>query len=159
MLSQTAVSWVHVAHAHTACSCAALASAPLRDLFRGAFVMLNSLTSLLLLGVPPGPTLESMPATGQCAAVLTYLQLGLGLVAPALVQAALEAHLFRQHQAQRARQGLPPERGAHARLYAWVAAALSAAPEELLIVAAAWLGVCLLWSASLALSSLAAPGQ
>lgn len=153
MLAQVVVSAAHIARASTTCGCAALTSEPLRQLFHGAFVMLNSLTTLLLLpSTPCIAALEGTPPAGQCAAVLSYLQLSLGLVAPALAQAALEARLFSQHEAERQCRGLPPERGAHARLYRRILQVGHAAPEELLIVAAAWLGVCLLWIMALAIS-------
>lgn len=63
------------------------------------------------------PGLASREPAAECAEVLTYLQLMLGVALPALVQAALEAHLFEQHQQQRQQLGLPPERGLQACMY------------------------------------------
>jgi len=56
----------------------------------------------------------------ECATLLSYLQLSIGLVGPALVQAVIEARLFAKHQQQRQQAGLPPEHGWHAGLYAVV---------------------------------------
>ena len=53
----------------------------------------------------------------QCRTVLAWQQLCLSLAAPALVAAAAETRLWQQHEAQRRRQGLPPEGGWQARLY------------------------------------------
>ena len=46
------------------------------------------------------------------------VRLLLAVLLPAVVQAALEAALFGQHQRERQRAGLPPERGWQASTYA-----------------------------------------
>jgi hypothetical protein len=78
------------------------------------YQLLSSLAYTLPLPVSaflsPGPVAE-------CATVLRWFQIALGLLAPLLWEAAWAASLFQQHQRQRRAQGLPPERGAHAALY------------------------------------------
>ena len=61
----------------------------------------------------PPPTRDApLPSIGEeCRTVLAFLQLSLGLVAPAVALACLEARLYVQHVAQRRRAGLPRERG------------------------------------------------
>mgnify|MGYP001810291020 FL=1 len=80
--------------------------------------------------------------------MLAYLQLCLGLVAPAMAVACLETRLYAQHAAQRRRAGLPPERGWwHPRQYA----ALADAGQGL-----DWFsGPVLAWTASAALHAAA----
>lgn len=63
------------------------------------------------------------PAAEQCQAVLAYLQ-GVGVLAPLLLAAAVEARMFASHERQRRQAGLPPEPGWQARVYHCVAAAL-----------------------------------
>ena len=46
-----------------------------------------------------------------------YLDLVLGCLLPALVQAAAEARLYAEHSEERRREGLPPEKGWQARLH------------------------------------------
>ena len=60
-------------------------------------------------GVAP-PVLSSPP---RCS----YLDLTLGCLLPALVQAAAETRLYVQHSAERRRLGLPRERGWQARVH------------------------------------------
>ncbi|PRW33101.1 hypothetical protein C2E21_7896 [Chlorella sorokiniana] len=53
----------------------------------------------------------------ECRTVLAWQQLFLSLAAPALVAAVAETRLWRRHQEERERSGLPPEGGLQARLY------------------------------------------
>jgi hypothetical protein len=54
---------------------------------------------------------------GECAVLIRFLQFGLGVLAPQLAAGLSEARLFRRHQQQCRRAGLPPERGVHAAVY------------------------------------------
>ena len=67
----------------------------------------------------PGTTLSALlpPGTDVCAAVVTFLQLAIGLAAPALLQAAAEAAAFERHQRQRHACGLAKEAGLRASCY------------------------------------------
>jgi len=80
-----------------------------------------ALAQLLWLGgtMPPSAPAShrALPPAQECATVLTFLQLSLGLALPALAQAAVEAHLWRQHQQQRRQLGIPDEKGWQQRLY------------------------------------------
>ena len=78
---------------------------------------------LLSFPGPPPPRDAPLPSVAEeCRTVLAYLQLCLGLVAPAVAVACLETRLYAQHAAQRRRAGLPPERGWwHPRQYAALA--------------------------------------
>ena len=79
------------------------------------------------------------------------LQLALGLVAPLLVQAVLEAALFQRHQEERASAGLPPEHGWAARAYGAIATQ-AVEMEPLLATMAIWVLGGILWDAALLLS-------
>ena len=68
------------------------------------------------LPLPVSAFLSPDPVT-QCATVLRWFQIALGLLAPLLWEAAWAARQFQQHQRQQRAQGLAPERGAHAALY------------------------------------------
>ena len=53
----------------------------------------------------------------ECGTILAWQQLMFGLALPLLAQLALESRLWVQHEAQRRRRGLPPERSLVAPLY------------------------------------------
>lgn len=70
-------------------------------------------------------------STAECASGLILLQLSaFGLAA--IFKARQEHRLFAQHQWQRLRAGLEPERGFHARVYSAAAALLEPGRGELL---------------------------
>lgn len=71
-------------------------------------------------------------------------QLSLGLAAPLLVQAAVEAGLFRQHQAERRTAGLPPITGVAARVYTEIGG-LAEALDAVTATMAAWVLAGILW--------------
>lgn len=95
------------------CTSAWLATPAAEGLTHGAFDLLNALRYSVL--VPASR--PSLAPRDECAVVLSYLHICLGLVLPALVQAAAEARLFREHQHQRQRLGLALEKGWQLRLY------------------------------------------
>lgn len=69
----------------------------------------------------PGTAMSALlPGTDACAFTLMFLQLTVGLAAPALLQAAAEAAAFVRHQQQRRTCGAVEERGLQARLYLWL---------------------------------------
>lgn len=76
--------------------------------------LLSSAAALVPLPVSMGAAHDGV---GECACLLAFLQLGLGLLAPLLVDALQGARLFEAHQRQRAGAGLPPECGLHAEVY------------------------------------------
>lgn len=61
---------------------------------------------------------NGLTAGAQCRAVLSYLQLTIGLVGPALLQAVVETRFFMQHAQQRRQLGLQPEKGWEPCIYA-----------------------------------------
>lgn len=68
-------------------------------------------------GASPGPATRGQEAVAECVAVVSFFQIGIGLVLPLLLEARLAACLFHRHQRQRRAAGLPPERGPHAAAY------------------------------------------
>lgn len=123
-------------HNQLVCSSAALTSPVVQRLTRQTFQSL----SLVRLALQPMLVLEQPPLSpeGECAAVLGFAQLAVGLVAPALVAAAHEASLFLEHQEQRLDAGLPPEAGWQAWLYERVACALVGARPLPMLLAGLW---------------------
>ena len=100
----------------------------------------------LFLGFPGPPAPYGPPrpdAATDCRTVLAYLQLGLGLVAPALVLLVLEARLHQQHAEQRRHARLEREGGVQAALCERVAGAAEGADWV------SWLGLAWLLSALL----------
>ncbi|PRW33146.1 hypothetical protein C2E21_7801 [Chlorella sorokiniana] len=67
------------------------------------------------LPLPLAPMVAPTPAE-QCAVIVTFYQVALGLLLPLLWEAVTSARAFAAHQRQRRAAGLPPERG----LQAWV---------------------------------------
>jgi len=78
----------------------------------------SRLSLLSYLSPLPASIDAGMEAIPECATTLRFFQLVIGALLPLGWQAATEARLFRQHQEQRRRAGLQPERGLDARLYA-----------------------------------------
>jgi len=106
------------------CATSKLTSATAQQHTHRAFQLLNSLRFNPL---EPAPTLLTEVAghappstTEECATLMSYFQLSIGLVGPALAQAMIEARLFAVHQQQRQRAQLAREQGWHAGLYAVV---------------------------------------
>lgn len=123
------------------CTTAALSSPAARQLSQQAASLLGLRFGLLLPGFLPHLQPEQ-----ACAILLTYTHIALGLALPALAAALMEAKLFQQHQRQRARAGLPPERGWDAALYGWVWTLSELSWHARL--AAAWLLVGILFDAA-----------
>lgn len=80
----------------------------------------------------------------ECAAVLTWLRLGVGLALPLAYEAVTEAALWQRHEAERQQAGLPREGGAlraaacrHAKWVDW--------EEGLSIAFVTWLLLALAW--------------
>lgn len=72
-------------------------------------------------GVAAPHSQGDLPAAMECCTLLSFLQLTVGLAAPAVARAVLESRAFAQHQRERQCLNLPPEQGWHARLYTWLA--------------------------------------
>ena len=100
------------------CDAASLASPAAQRETGRLLRVLGAPHRLLTFIAPSPPRTPEGDAVADCHALLTFLQLWLGLVVPALVQAAAEGALFRHHRRQRRALGLRPEAGAHARLHA-----------------------------------------
>lgn len=108
---QAAVSLSFTAYTRGLCATSALSSP-------GALRLAGAVRRALH---PAAGIMAASPADllADCAVLLNFLQLGLGLALPALLQAAAEVRCWRVHQAQRAAARLPPEPGRRqARLYA-----------------------------------------
>lgn len=131
-------------HNQLICSSAAFASPAAKQMNRWAFELLH----MLPLSLQPMLLPRWRPARhqGECAAVLSFAQLTLGLVAPALVAATHEASLFRLHQRQRREAGLPAEAGWEAWLYERLAAVLVGAKTLPTVLLGLWATV-LAWEA------------
>ncbi len=123
------------------CTSAPMETPPARQL-TSRLARLLSQTSLLSLH----PLSMAPPAgdgAAECCAVLRFAQLVLGLLAPLALQARAEAALFQQHQRQRSRAGLPPERGFTANLHAVTCSMLHlVARPQLCICCLLTLGLC-----------------
>jgi hypothetical protein len=120
----------------TLCAAASLSSPMARRLTQRALAAL-SLPHRALLFLSTGRGGRGAPdddPSADCRVVLTFLQLGLGFVLPALAQVVVEGRMLRQHQRERQRAGLPPERGLHARLHAVLGDLLTGVDQSL-----AWL--------------------
>lgn len=102
-------------HNADACASAALAAPAAARLTRRVAQALDAVR-FWSFPLPPPPLQPASGSGAECRAVLAYCQLVLGVAAPALAQACLEARLFAEHAEQRARAGLPPERGWQAAL-------------------------------------------
>jgi hypothetical protein len=109
ILAQAVLVGTTMPHARHVCSATALSHpavhAALRRVFHGAQV------AACLTPLPVSATLPDPPAEDQCTALVTFFQLGIGLLLPVLWQVLTEARLFQQHQRERRAAGLPPERG------------------------------------------------
>ena len=99
------------------CSSPVLQHPPMQRLTRRAAQLL----ALMGRFAPPRPgtTLSALlpPGPESCVFTLSFLQLSLGLAAPALLQAAAEAAAFERHQRQRHAAGLAKEAGLRASVY------------------------------------------
>lgn len=106
----------------------------------------------LLTAMPLRTGQQQLDAACQCAALLRFLRVGLGLLAPLAWQAASEASLFAAHQRRLRAAGLPLERGWNARLYSAVHG-LCREPHipYLWVLAAMMLGSC--WDLAVMLST------
>jgi len=79
---------------------------------------LYSMLRLLSSTLPVPAALHVRPdAAAECVTLLSFLQICLGVLLPALATAVSEACLFHDHQQQRLAAGLQPERGPAALLY------------------------------------------
>lgn len=98
---------------------AALCAGPALTPPASAAVTRQIATALDLLHLGPGlAVLEDAPTPVQeCRTVLAWQQLCFSFFAPLLAAAVLETKLWLRHAEQRARRGLPPERGFQPRLY------------------------------------------
>ncbi len=112
--------WKHLQHSAIACASEALTSPAAMQVTHGAAQLFEALR----FGSLAPPLVQPATAAEECRAVMCYLQLTLGLVAPALYYATTEARLFLQHAERRQRLGLPPERGWHPWLCRRIAGAL-----------------------------------
>ncbi|KAL4439925.1 hypothetical protein ABPG75_002926 [Micractinium tetrahymenae] len=143
IIVQLAVIAASLSHNPSICAAAPLAHPQAQHLTRQVYLLVSSITSLV--GPAPGPT-PSSPEQ-QCAVLLTWLRIGIALLAPLTWQALLEARLFCQHEAQRQQAGLPPERGLHAVVYSALATLSQAGgPAHAAIVC--WLLLLLSWTLS-----------
>ncbi|PRW33718.1 ankyrin repeat [Chlorella sorokiniana] len=102
-------------HNHVACSGAALAAPAVQQMTHRLFNALEMSRFALqpILGAGPVPVAPAQ----ECTAVMAFFQVSLGLLAPSLLAASLQARLFQQHQEERLQQGLAAESGWQARLY------------------------------------------
>jgi hypothetical protein len=91
------------------CAAAPLAHPGTQHITHQLYSVLNLLAGMVALPVAPPPVPQS-PAT-ECATLVTWLRLGLALLAPLLYEAVSEARLWRLHQVQRRHAGLAPEPG------------------------------------------------
>ncbi|KAI7839850.1 hypothetical protein COHA_006413 [Chlorella ohadii] len=71
------------------------------------------------LPLPLAPMVAPTPVE-ECAVIVTFFQVGLGLLLPLLWEAVVAARAFAAHQRQRRAAGLPAERGLQAWLYTQV---------------------------------------
>ena len=113
---------------------------------------------LELASFSPLPVAAKVQPATECAAVLGYLQLSIGLVLPLLAQAALESSLFQEHQQQRRQCGVRPESG----YMQWVFDAIGSLGEALDRVtfpAALWMLLGLLWKLSVVIAYRQAEGS
>lgn len=125
------------------CTTAALASPAAQQLSRQAYRMLGTLRFSLLLP----SSLPNLPPAGECAVLMTFTHMFLGLALPSLAAVVIEAALFRQHQRQRQRAGLAPERGWDALLYGALGSLLDL--DWVFWAAAAWLMAGILFDVAL----------
>lgn len=130
---------------HNAGMCQALAAAhPATD---GAVHATHGLLSALALPVPVPLVPLSRPRidpAAECGTMLAWLQLGCGVLAPLLWQAASEARLCARHQQQRRRAGLPLDASPQAAFYGWVWEASGEGSRGRYAVAA-WLLLAVTW--------------
>lgn len=131
------------------CATPALASPAAQQLSQRAYRLLGTLRFSLLLP----DSLPRLDPAGECAVLMTFTHIALGLVLPALVAALIEAALFHQHQQQRRRAGLPPESGWAAALYGTLYCLLDL--DWLFWAAAAWLLGGVLFDAALVIAGAA----
>ncbi|PRW45353.1 hypothetical protein C2E21_6101 [Chlorella sorokiniana] len=100
----------------TVCAAACLSTPAAQQRTSAAFRLLGALRYDMVrpLGSEAQPKLS---AQSECIVVLTYLELTLGCLLPALIQAAAETRLYVVHCAERRRAGLPRECGWQARVH------------------------------------------
>lgn len=97
-------------HTRLICAAAPFAHPAAQRRTRQLHRLLASLSGSVIASsaAPAAPCTRS--AVHECAAVLTWLRVALALLLPLLLEAASEARLWRLHQTQRRRAGLPAER-------------------------------------------------
>jgi len=127
------------------CEARALADPAAQSLTHRAYSFLAAARFSLL----PGPA-DTLSAAQECGALLAFVQLSVTVVVPALVQAALEAGLFMQHQVQRQQLDLLVEGGMQVRLYDTIRATAEACDWPV-AAAALWVLLGLLWDLSVLL--------
>lgn len=112
-------------HNSTICSGAALAAPAAQQLTSWLFRVLGLLRLSMQPMISASPV--GAPPDKECAGLLGFLQLSLGLAAPAVVALSQQVRMFMQHQRERLQQGMPAESGWNARLYGWLGCMCEAA--------------------------------
>lgn len=115
MATQVALVANSVSWAGHMCTAQQLAAPAARAHTRALFALLSPLSHVSPLPVFSLGGVEPPAAEVQCATLLRFSQLVCGLAA-LVWQAATQARLHAAHQQQRREAGLPPERGASARI-------------------------------------------
>jgi len=113
---------------------------------------------LELASFSPLPVAAKVQPAAECAAVLGYLQLSVGLVLPLLAQAALESSLFQEHQRQRRQCGVRPESG-HMQWVYDACSSLGEALDRVTFPAALWMLLGVLWKLSVVIAYRQAEGS
>jgi hypothetical protein len=134
-----------VAFNPTMCSATALAHPAAQQPTHQLFQLLEMANFSLL------PVAAHVQPAAECAAVLSYFQLSIGLVLPLLAHAKLESSLFQEHRRQRQQCDMPLESGIMPWLYGSVSS-LSEALDGITLAAALWMTLGMLWKLSVAVA-------
>lgn len=96
-------------HTRLVCSAAALAHPAAQRRTHRLHRLLTSLSGAVVASAAaPAASCTPCPVS-ECVVVITWLRLTVALLLPLLLEASAEARLWRVHQDQRRREGLPPE--------------------------------------------------
>lgn len=115
ILAQAALVAHSLTQAASMCSATQLAAPEAQLLTHRLFVALSPAALFMPLPLPAAPAPRSAPM--ECATLLRFFQLTIGLLAPLVWQAGSQSALFAAHQRQRAAAGVSPERGFSRLLY------------------------------------------
>ena len=108
------------------------------------YMLLSSLASMP--GVAERQPASPEPSSQQeCVVLILWLRVAVSVVAPLLYEALADARLWRQHERQRRRAGLPPKGGMQAALYRAVCRVSSCYDSPLTAAIICWLLLAVSW--------------